>query len=68
MARKFLKLTDEMLSQLESFAAAGLTIEQMGAILGMSSATIERRLSNNQAAIDAHAKVVARKAKVGSQE
>lgn len=53
MARAKKHLPPDMLERLEHMAAAGLSIQQMGFLLGMSKATIERRIAENRQAIEA---------------
>jgi hypothetical protein len=48
-----LKLPADAISKIENMGAAGLTMFQIGMLLGMSKKTIERRLSENKQALDA---------------
>jgi len=53
MPRAKIELSEEELSKITTMAGLGLTVVQMAAILGMSKATFDRRMSDTEGASEA---------------
>lgn len=53
MARRKLPLQPQDIKQIETMAGLGLKVEQMAAILGMSKATLDRRMTDTKGAFEA---------------